>query len=816
MKKFFLLLSKVLLTLFLIFLTLSVLCYGLGSYYKKELLAYFNTSLSEKISGDLHFNDLRISIFHPFPSFSVALEGFSVKDSVYKQDVLRAEKVFLQLKLYPLLRKELRINSIQIQDAVFAMMKDSNGYSNLNAFRLKNPKPKDSISSTDDKGNSLEFALKKATLKNVAFDFRDEKKNKSINLVGERLEISLHKAEELYKLHLKGKVHSGGLNFNAAKGAFLDNKDFDLNLLIDYDLTHKFMTILPHSSVSADGQQYDVQGRSDLGQKPPVIKLEIACADTDYDKALSLLNTFLRSKLQKFHAAGNLSSYTILYIDTRPGTEPKVWVNFDLKDSKARLKDFEFEHVFLKGLFTNCADTSLPASNENSKVELNGEHLSYQGIDCQFKGLLNNLKEVDATIQASAKGPLNTFNYFLDTTKCLLPSGNLNLDLTYKGPLDLKKSENQKLNASVNGHLKIENGHLKMVGKQMDFDKINTNIVFDNQDVKIGNISTSFNGNLLSVKGNIKHLLPFLLFPDSDCAAELSLYSPYFNVNSLVSNKKKGTKKQSSKKSKPIMKHLENIGDHLSMTLNLAADRIQYRKMNATQVKGLITLDDKALSISNLQLQLPPKGNIHLKGKYYFIADRPNHMELTVGLKDIDATQIFKDFDDFHQKALSYKQLGGRMNGDLSVVCDVDENQFPEQSTLKGYAKLKFVDGSINNFEPLKNISKVIFKERDLMHIRFDDINTKFIVDGYDINIETLNVNSSAISLFVEGTYSFKNNTDLGIQIPLSNLKARKEEFYHAEQHSHGNIRLRARDKDGKVSVSFDQFDKFHKERRIN
>lgn len=102
------------------------------------------------------------------------------------------------------------------------------------------------------------------------------------------------------------------------------------------------------------------------------------------------------------------------------------------------------------------------------------------------------------------------------------------------------------------------------------------------------------------------------------------------------------------------------------------------------------------------------------------------------------------------------------------------------------------------------------------MHIRFDDIDTRFLLDGYDIDIERLHVNSSAISLFVEGTYSFKNNTDLGIQIPLSNLKARKEDFYHAEQHSHGNIRLRAKDKDGKVAVSFDQFDKFHKDRRIN
>lgn len=127
MKKLFQLLSKILLTLFLFLLLLSALGYGLGSYYKKELLAYFNTSLSEKIAGDLHFNDLHVSIFHPFPSFSVALEGFSVKDSVYKMDVLRAEKVFLQLKLYPLLQKELRINSIQIQDAVLAMAKDSNG-----------------------------------------------------------------------------------------------------------------------------------------------------------------------------------------------------------------------------------------------------------------------------------------------------------------------------------------------------------------------------------------------------------------------------------------------------------------------------------------------------------------------------------------------------------------------------------------------------------------------------------------------------------------------------------------------------------------
>lgn len=77
-------------------------------------------------------------------------------------------------------------------------------------------------------------------------------------------------------------------------------------------------------------------------------------------------------------------------------------------------------------------------------------------------------------------------------------------------------------------------------------------------------------------------------------------------------------------------------------------------------------------------------------------------------------------------------------------------------------------------------------------------------------------INSSVLSLFLEGFYGFNNNTDISIQVPLKNLKKREEEarpeFISGDTKGGMSVFLRATaDKEGKIKIKYDPLARFRK-----
>lgn len=77
-------------------------------------------------------------------------------------------------------------------------------------------------------------------------------------------------------------------------------------------------------------------------------------------------------------------------------------------------------------------------------------------------------------------------------------------------------------------------------------------------------------------------------------------------------------------------------------------------------------------------------------------------------------------------------------------------------------------------------------------------------------------IQSSAITMNIEGIYSFTDKTDISIQVPLSNLKNRSDEEYDKVNKERLNkpgasIYLRAKEKNGQVKIGLDVFRKFRK-----
>lgn len=802
-----------------IILLLSI-AYGVALWFKGDILVYVNKRANTEIKGKTHIADVDFTIFQAFPNVSISLKDVEVKDSLYMRNAVFMKRVYLQINIIKLLDKQIEVKSAVLKDCEFKLFKDSSGYTNMSAFESRKPK-KDSTSSTSKSAVSLD--LQKLYLDNVTLTFKDSVRQKDVHLLFDKITSKLKREDDRVQCLLTGNVLSKGMIFKYKKGPFLKDKTFDIHIDVTYDIAQRQLSINPSSYVENKGKRYEVDGGINLEKKPHKFALNIVSKDTDYDKALEILSTHLQKQLSRFDVqGGRLDCQVKLLIALNEKADPRAHVAFQVKNSTMRVLDLYFDQTEVEGTFFNQKDSLKPTGDENSIVTINKANFNYHGIACKAKGILEDLTETRVMAQAQAQGLLKTLHHFVDSSAYHLSEGSFMTSAQYNGPLlDIRESGVKLSNAKLKGFINIKEGHFAVIDKKMRFSNINSSINFNESDIVVSKLSCLLNSNPVHLNGDLKNILPFLLSPEDSTKVSLNLSSPEFDVDKMLvkpkSLEQQDYNPQKKQQSKWAMARIDNILNRIEMNFGLNIKRLHWHKVKNAHVKGWLTIDKHHLRVHDLNTMLPSGGAMHLNASYHFKPKHTAQMKVKAKLTDMKASELFYMFDDFKQKTVTHKNLEGKIDANISFDCELKDLYIPQQQGMNAVINLFIRKGVLKNFEPFKNLDRISFNHRDLMRIEFDEISNRFVLDGYELYIEKMQINSSAVSLFVEGTYSFKDKTDLSIKIPLSNLKSKHDStYYHSDDSSGMNILLRAKEKDGKMGVSFDPFNKYQKDQQKN
>ena len=110
-------------------------------------------------------------------------------------------------------------------------------------------------------------------------------------------------------------------------------------------------------------------------------------------------------------------------------------------------------------------------------------------------------------------------------------------------------------------------------------------------------------------------------------------------------------------------------------------------------------------------------------------------------------------------------------------------------------------------------IDNNFLQKRNLSDVSFAELKDRLDLNGNDIYMHRMEIKSTAVNMYVEGIYSFANNTDLSIQIPLHGQKKDRHEVSEnkgVKAKTGISIFLRARDdKDGKLKINYDLLGRF-------
>ena len=782
---------------------------------KEKIISQLTEQVSRKLNGKLVIGDADISLFSTFPKISVKIKDIRLTDTMFQQHqhpFFSAKAVYANLSILKLIKKQSALTGLRIDDGNIYMFTDTSGYTNT--YLLKSKKDPEG----GPKKTSADIILKSIELKNVNIILDDRKKEKLHNFEVRNLFVKLQDGDEILTLNNDADILVKSLAFNLPKGTFLKGATFRGDFKMKYGKASQLLSF-DSIDVKIASLPFNLSGSFDLGDKNPEFKLRVHARQVFYEEVKKILPRRIDSSLSMVTLDKRLDADAVL---TGPlhGGEPYIYANWIVKNSHLTSPFTDFDHANFTGFYTNEVVAGLPRKDPNSVIVINNFNAEWHSLPV----LANKIQILDLTVpelscDLHSSFPLPSLNEVIKTNSLQLSSGTGDVLLTYKGPIQ----KNDNTNSFLNGNISFKNGTVLYVPRNIELKNVNGLINFQNSDVFIQNLQCLVLNNKIVMNGVAKNLLTLINTDPNRVRIDYNIYSPSLNLGSftylLKKNKKAVAVKRNNNKSFGTMAvKIDDILQQSSINVKLKTDRLIYKNFQAANATADISLLQDRYVISNAGMFVAG-GQMALSAQLLNSSQTYHTATLNASMNNVDVQKIFMAFDNFGQAAISGKNLEGNLTSKVAASLNITDDGAVIPSSVNGIVDFSLKNGALNDFEPIKKMQRFIFKKRDFGNIRFAELKDRLEINRSEIKINRMEIQSSVMTLFVEGLYSTKGNTDLSIQVPLNNIIKKADEFnlinLGADKKGGRSIFLRGRPgSDGNVDFKLDLFKKFQKDQK--
>ena len=763
----------------LIFAGFIIFVFGIGLVliiiYKKEIIAEVSSQLKSAVHADVNIGDVDITIFAEFPNFTLELEDVNIKDPSARPgdpDLLNVKTVFVNIRTYKLFLKEIEFRSIRIVEGEFFVFRSKSGYSNLDVFK----KEKDSVVTTSDSTRDFRLTNEKILFKDLKFTWHDSLRNKFIGLILRDVETYITHFDSLIACRMRGHVDFEHLTFNPSRGSFLKDQATNVELAFNF-LPDSAKLRLEPSMLSLAKSQFDVNGVFDFLNKH--IVLDVSSDQLTYSEGLAVVPETISKKLSELTVEKPFAIE--VHLDAPMGQQslPIVDVKFDLKDNVFKSSFVTITDLSLNGMMTNHDDPLKPISNINSSIKLDSIIGKVDELPFEAHAVLSDFDDLSLDIFSKHVVTLPQLNREVDTTSIRFTEGNFVSEFHYKGKLsEYFDPESGTYKGDLEGKANLDNGAFTLVARKLNFKDVGMSIHFNEDTVWIDQLGIAIGKSSAKLNGLITNYVPYFSKPVNKGYVKLKITSPNIDMGSFLV--KRSTKKKSAKEAKQskekVSDMLDKVFTKLQFDIDVVVDKLKNRTFSASKISGNIKMNGTSLAMSNVKMNLGG-GRLNMSLTMKDLHKEVNPIDVKATASNIAVKELFKAFDNFHQKALTDKNLEGLISFDTKFGLRINDDFNVIMPSFKGDVNLIVRDGRLINVEAIHNMSNFLFRHRDFDDVRFAQINGKVKVTHRDVLISRMEVQSTVLTLFLEGKYSLDNGTDLSIQVPLSNLKKRDKDY---------------------------------------
>ncbi|CAN1549778.1 AsmA [Flavobacteriaceae bacterium] len=734
---------------------------GLRVYFiqnKTKIVTEINQKINENISGHVSIGDVGYKFLIGFPNFTVVLKKVELQDSLYaihKRSVLEAEEIEVRLNVLSLINKKINIEKVVLIDTKIDLFKDKNGVSNSNIFKPK-PKKKEAKSETETEIGEVDF-------KNVIFISQNLQRNKLFHFEVKSLKSKIDYTDDGWKTDLHLDVLAKSMAFNTIKGSFIKDKRIKGKLAVQFS-KEKNKIEVETKDLGIGEDDFNIKASFGLEKEHPIMNINIK-THILWLNAAHLLDPHLFKILNHFNITKPLDAQCSIIGDMNAEGDPEIIVDAQIKDNELIAPDGTVKDCSFEGRYTNNVKNGLGYNDINSAVIVKNFKGNFEGVEISIPtAAINNLEKPIATGDFHSKFELNKLGNIFGNDLIKYKGGTANVDLQFN--VDIVALRISK--PHFTGKVDIKNAKLLYTPKNTPFQ---TNILLDftEKALFIKNIKYQRDKNIFYLDGRIDNFLNLYYNDPENMVAELNLKSPFMDVKKLLGVITGGQKKKTINKvtQKSDNEKRNALVQKCHVVLNLNLDKMVYSHLTATNAKIVIVAKNRNFfvkkgsiktcgGIINFDSQLIPQQNIF-------------DVKTNVNVAMVDIPELLTSFNNFGIKSFEPKNVNGKFSSNIKMAFKITpEGDFVENSE-SGHLKYEVKNGSLINFQPLINIGKYAFPNRDVKHVVFNDLSGELGLNAGKVNIDFFKVSSNILNFDVEGMYSFKKGTNLGLTISLRN-----------------------------------------------
>lgn len=754
---------------FFVIVGLIILLFAIGLVliviYKKEILAEISSRLKETVNAEVTIRDADITLFSEFPNFTLKLDDVEIKE------LFNAKTILVNVMAYKLFYKEIEFRSLKIVDGEFFAYRTKAGYSNLDVFKKKDP------GATADTVRDFSFSNERVLFKNMRFTWHDSLRRKFIGFLLKDVDSDIRFQDSLISCRMNGQIDFEQLTFNEARGSFLKDMPANVSLAFNYFPGSAKLSLEP-STLSLRESEFAVSGVFDFSPRKN-ITLDISSDKLLYSEGMAVIPSTIARKLSLLTVTKPFAIAVHLDAPMIPGTQPSIVVKFDLENNVFKSNVVTITDLSLNGVMTNHEDPSKEFDNKNSAVKLDNIVGKIDELPFEAHAVLSDFDDLALEVFSKHKLTLKQINREVDTTSIRFTAGNFMSEFHYKGKLnEYFDQQTGTYKGELEGQASIEKGAFTLVTRKLNLKDINMAIRFNEDTVWIDNLGLAVGKSSAKLQGMITNYVPYFTRPVNKGYVKLKVTSPNLDMESFLvkrSSKKKSAKEAKQDKKK-VSDMLDKIFTNLSFDVELGINKLKNRSFNASKISGKIKLNGTTLNAEKIKMNFAG-GKVDMSMSIKDLHKDINPVDVRATAYGISIKSLFRSFDNFNQKAITDKNLEGTMAFDTKIKLKINDDFNVVLPSFRGDVNMLVRDGRLINVEAIHNMSNFLFRRRDFDDVRFAQINGKCRLTHRDIDISRMEIQSTVLSIFLEGKYSLDNDTNLSIQVPLSNLRKRDKNF---------------------------------------
>lgn len=730
------------------------------SSHKQALLSLVQQQFHASFQGTLLISDIEPSIGKQFPNISFVLKDICIRDSQWAKhhhDFVQAKKLFVQVKLWPLLMGKFQLRKFILSDGSINLFEDQNGYNNHSIF--KNEKRQAEQNSGED------LKLRRLELENIRFSYTHYHHFKNFDFYITQLDAWIDHKNTIKNIHSNADITINNLSFNTHKGSFLKNKNVAFDFQFTYD-TKQNTLVFDRQKLMVNNTVLKISALFQLGYLKQNFSLEMYAPKMDYKEGVSWMTPNIRRPLDSFTLAQPIALSVMISGRLNHQRSPWVRLKSIISNNTLYTKFGQFDSVNMTAQFNNGGSIDTIYGDRNSSIKIDGLRASYKGIPFTADSTyVYNLVAPAITTIIKGEFEIKKLNALIGKNSFRYGLGTAKINIKYVGSISKKNDTT----ADIDGDIHIQNGAVSYLPRQLKFTHCNINLHLHNQDIELKESSIHTQKSTISLSGIAKNFLGLYLHDPEKVVFDVQLRSHKIDLNEfqqfLIKRTAPAVKKTKSSRF-PMPDAIDKTFDLSQTNLSLNIHQLVYKKFEANNIIAQLSLLYDGISLHQVQLD-HADGRINLNGRVYENDADNTLFHLNAKVQKVAVDKLLYGFGNFGQSTFLPENTKGNisLNSNLSGRFN-SKGQFVLGS-LKGNTYFELANGELIHFKPLIKMGKIIFKRKRLERVRFANLKNNLSINGNAIQIPPMMVRSDLINMQIGGVFNLHNGTDVDIEIPL-------------------------------------------------